>query len=114
MMKHATISFFLIAIIFSISTKSAAQENLQTVSGINIRKNFNPNKFDIDFSAKNEISNLLVIVSDSLGRTIFLDNQYRFRGNYNRSVDLSNEKKGDYTLKVIRDHEKIETKLSVK
>lgn len=60
-------------------------------------------KVDIQFKADEEILNLLVLVSDSLGHTIFLDNQYRFKGNYIHSVDLKEVLKGRCFLKISRD-----------
>ncbi|MCW3075674.1 MAG: hypothetical protein JWO32_283 [Bacteroidetes bacterium] len=71
------------------------------------------NRVDIEFSALKEISNLLVLITDSLGQTIFLDNQYRFKGNYKIHADLSNNLKGKYTVRIIGDEQKIDRKIDV-
>lgn len=59
----------------------------------------------ISFTEPNRIDNLLVIVSDSTGRTIFLDNKYRFEGAYKHQLDLSRSGKGKYLLSIIKDRE---------
>lgn len=78
---------------------------------VNIQNTNSGSKLDIHFNCDQVIQNLLVIVSDSIGQTIFLDTQYRFKGNYTRSIDLSNSPKGEYSVKVVRDDEKINKKI---
>ena len=68
-------------------------------------------KVDIEFTSDKEISNLLILITDSLGNTMFLDNQYRFKGYYKQIVDLKEAKKGNYFLKIIKDDEQINKKL---
>lgn len=59
----------------------------------------------ISFTEVKRVDNLLIIVSDSTGRTIFLDNKYRFEGAYNHQLNLSRSGKGKYTLSIIKDRE---------
>lgn len=68
-------------------------------------------KVEIGFTADKEISNLLVSITDSLGNTMFLDNQYRFKGYYKQVIDLKEAGKGSYFLKIIKDDEQISKKL---
>jgi hypothetical protein len=72
------------------------------------------NKVDIEFSSDKEIYNLLVLITDSLGQTYFLDNRYRFKGNYKHSVDFKDYHKGVYSVKIIGDDDKIDKKINVK
>lgn len=72
------------------------------------------NNVNIAFKAEKEIYNLLVLITDSLGQTIFLDNRYRFNGDYNQSIDFKNYKKGQYTIKIIGDDDKITKKIDVR
>lgn len=71
-------------------------------------------KLDVEFKNDTQVDNLLVIVTDSLGQTIFLENLYRFNGLYKKSIELSNRGKGSFTLHVIKDEERINKKLSLK
>jgi hypothetical protein len=61
------------------------------------------NKIEVAFDASNEIYNLLVLITDSTGKTIFLDNKYRFKGKYLKSFDLGKSKKGNFNVQVHRD-----------
>lgn len=71
------------------------------------------NKVNIEFSAKQEIYNLLVLITDEHGKTIFLDNRYHFTGNYNKSIDFKSYDKGVYLVKIISDHENVTKKIDI-
>jgi hypothetical protein len=62
-------------------------------------------KVSIEFESGKEIYNLLVLVTDHSGMTLFLDNQYRFNGKYKKTVDLQAAGTGDYAIKIIRDED---------
>ncbi|MCW3070366.1 MAG: hypothetical protein JWO44_256 [Bacteroidetes bacterium] len=62
-------------------------------------------KITVQFGNDKEISNLLIIVTDNKGQTVFLDNQYRFKGDYERTIDLVETGAGAYTIKVVRDED---------
>jgi hypothetical protein len=81
---------------------------------IKIINNHQANKVNITFQSEKEIYNLLVLITDSLGQTIFLDNRYRFKGDYNHNVDFKEYKKGEYTVKIIGDEEKFTKKIDVR
>jgi hypothetical protein len=57
----------------------------------------------IRFTEEQRIENLLVMITDTLGNTLFLDNKYRFEGEYQQSLDLSRAGKGKYRLSIIAD-----------
>jgi len=80
-------------------------KNLPTT--VNVLTDANNNKVEIDFKNDREVQNLLVIITDSIGHTVFLQNLYRFKGPYKKSVDLKEAGKGRYTLMIIKDEEKI-------
>ncbi len=71
-------------------------------------------KIDIKFNPQNPILNLLIVVSDSAGKTLFLDNQYRFSGAYKHTVDLNKYGKGVYFLNITNDSERFYQKLTIK
>jgi hypothetical protein len=68
----------------------------------------------IDFSRPNMVYNLLIHINDSTGTTIFLENQYRFKGHYNRSIDMQKPGKGTYFLEVIEDNKHTNKKIVLK
>lgn len=52
--------------------------------------------------------NLLIVVSDSSGETIFLDNKRRFMGHYEKQIDLSAACPGYCTVRITKDEERFE------
>lgn len=92
--------------------------NAQSVAKIPTVINAIPNslngKLEVDFDNDKQVDNLLVIVTDSLGNTIFLENLYRFKGSYKKSIELTNKGKGSFTLHISKDEEKINKKLVFK
>jgi hypothetical protein len=72
----------------------------------NITKNVS-----IAFARTNTVYNLLVHLNDSTGNTIFLDNQYQFKGQYNKSIDMKKQKKGTYFLEIIEDNKHTNKKI---
>jgi hypothetical protein len=71
-------------------------------------------KVNIEFGTENEVYNLLVLITDSSGQTVFLDNRYHFKGDYKHTVDFKDYHKGEYSVKIIGDEEKIDKKIDVK
>lgn len=71
-------------------------------------------KIDIEFRSDSIIYDLIILVTDNIGHTIFLDNKRAFRGNYKHSVDLQMAEKGNYSVKILKDSERIEKKLTLK
>jgi hypothetical protein len=103
-----------LVILFFIWTSGSLQAQSQNdrANGLSITRQ-GKKKIKIDLENDKVIYNLLVIISDSTGRTIFLDNQYRFKGNYSNTIDLETEKKGNYSLKIIKDEKRIEKNLRI-
>jgi hypothetical protein len=62
------------------------------------------NKITIEFNPVNPVNNFLITLTDSLGNTIFLENRYRLKEGYKRSVDLTG--KGKFFLNIQSDEEK--------
>lgn len=94
--------FVTLAFLFGISAGAEAQATGKTLPPLALAAG---EPLQISFVEPKNIDNLLVIVSDSTGRTIFLDNKYRFEGTYKHRLDLSRSGKGKYTLSIIKDHE---------
>lgn len=55
--------------------------------------------------------NLLIIISDLKGETIFLDNKKNFQGTYEKTIDLSTAAMGPCTLCIISDEERLDYKV---
>jgi len=68
---------------------------------------------NLEFTADKAIGNLLVVLSDNFGNTLFMDCQYNFKGLYKRTMDLSSYGKGDYHLKIVTDEEEVNKKLNI-
>lgn len=78
---------------------------------LKIEKDSKTRSLKISFEEKDIIYNLLVRVYDNTGRTIFLDNQFKFSGTYNQTVDLTLQGKGTYLIEVTKDQEQYLKKL---
>jgi hypothetical protein len=112
--KRLTTTFLMAFLLFGVNHMNAQSgSNLDSQSNISVQNDNSNHKVTINFSCDQPIENLLVIVCDSIGQTVFLDTQYRFKGQYNRSVDLTDSPKGHYLVKIIRDEEKINRKITM-
>jgi hypothetical protein len=67
----------------------------------------------VAFKCPSEIYNVLVLLTDAKGNTIFLENKQRFKGEYQRTVDLKGSAPGIFELQVINDEERITQSLSI-
>lgn len=104
---------FVFIIFLALTTKLNGQANKYIESDIKVQSQRTSKNIDIEFKAEQEIYNLLIVIADSLGQTMFLDNQYRFKGNYKKSIDFSKAAKGNYTVKITRDKEQFNKKVSI-
>jgi hypothetical protein len=71
-------------------------------------------KISVEFTCSSETHAVVVMVSDSSGTTLFMDNRFRFKGPYKWDVDLKKQPRGSYTLDVIRDDNKYSTTFTLK
>jgi hypothetical protein len=110
-------SLVIIVVIITLSPVQGlmAQSDVQTspLREIDVRSDAAQQILDVRFSSENEIASLLVIVSDKRGETLFLDNQYRFKGEYKRVIDLKEYGKGEFFLKVVRDEDIFDKKITI-
>jgi hypothetical protein len=67
----------------------------------------------IEFAVDKNVRNVLVLLVDGSGNTVFLDSQYNFKGIYKRTIDLSKSPKGNYYLKIMNDDEVMNKKLDI-
>jgi hypothetical protein len=111
----AKLFFFLFPTILFLSNSITAQHTPPPTKQTTVSIVSNPVKqtVNIEFIADKEISNLLVVLTDSKGNTLFLDNRYRFKGIYKKDLDLTQSGKGDYSLQIINDEEKINKTLTM-
>lgn len=105
----------IIMAIFSTTINLHAQtvQSLIAASDVRIVNDSINQKVHVELKANNEILNLLVLISNSSGQTIFLDNRYHFKGDYKHSVDLTGSGKGRYFLKIIGDEKHFDKSMSI-
>lgn len=104
--------FYLIAFLLCSSAFVIAQTS--NANELNIFSDSNLQNIQINYQPQGVVYNLLVQVSDSNGHTIFLDNRYKFSGNYLKSFDMKNQKKGVYFVQIIGDDKHINKKIELK
>ena len=68
---------------------------------------------NIEFDTEKTVSNILIIIVDDFGNTVFLDNQSDFKGTYKCNIDMSTYSKGDYYVRIKSDTEEAQKKLSI-
>lgn len=101
-------------LVLLVSGKSIAQNTGSSLKNLKIlNDSLNPN-VQISFDTQRQVDNLLLLIIDKSGNTIFLENKYRFKGSYNGNIDLSKNDKGNFTLIIISDEEKIKKNLTIK
>lgn len=98
--------------VLKINAQEISTESMPT--GFHVMADDLNHKIDIEFRSDSIIYDLIILVTDNIGHTIFLDNKRAFRGNYKHSVDLQMAEKGNYSVKILKDSERIEKKLTLK
>lgn len=98
------------ALLFSGSSRLLAQS---VVKGTEIVHDSLTHHIRVEFGSDKEITNVLVLITDSLGNTLYLDNQYFFKGQYKHHFDMAGAGKGAYTVQVIKDGERIRKKIII-
>ena len=111
--KILRILLLIILPVFSIKAQNNSDQKLK-INSLKVETDLNKRTLNIDFKIAEVVDNLLVRINDSSGQTIFLDNQYRFSGNYKQSVNLLKQGKGFYTVEIVGDKELLNKKLELK
>ena len=114
----ASIRCFLLFFLFIVTCPTArAQSNINVKvipTDVSIVTDPDKHKISIEVKQGTEISNLLVLVVNDTGHTVFMDDQSHFKGVYKNEVDLTHEGKGEYSLKIIADKEEINKKVVIR
>lgn len=108
MNPKACLCIFLFLISFQQKAQNSSKTNFNDQLKVNVLQD---RSVQIEFTADENISNVLVLLVDNSGNTIFLENHNNFKGIYKRTVDLSKSAKGDYYLKITNDDETVNRKL---
>ncbi|MBR77796.1 MAG: hypothetical protein CMD36_07810, partial [Flavobacteriales bacterium] len=69
------------------------------ISNLDVYPNPSRDIFNVSFTSE-EAQDITVKVINVLGEEIIRDERQQFEGNYNKTIDLTNYKKGIYLLKV--------------
>lgn len=108
-MKHLLIIGF--AIIAAASGKGQQEQRSPITKNFTVCIGNKPMQCTITFSSAAVIDNVLVLVHDPKGQTVFLENKNRFKGEYRKELDLQGLSPGDYTVQVYNDHEKMRSRV---
>ena len=68
----------------------------------------------IEFNSDTTLDNVLILVVDESGNTVFLDNQKNFKGIYKCFVDMSTYAKGNYFVNIKSESEQKQAKLTIR
>lgn len=100
---------FFFPVLFPVTLISPLNAQVSCVEGnpeVKVEVDSIHRKVNVEFSADKPIYNLLVLMTDSSGNTVFLDNQYQFKGKYRHNIDFAPGKKEKYFLQIIRDNDR--------
>jgi hypothetical protein len=114
LIKRSRFIFFLILLMLLVTGLQKVNAQTQTrvkPTDVSIVADPDHQKIVIEVSQGAEISNLLVLVVDDTGHTVFLDDKTSYKGTYRHQVDLKKEKRGTFDLKIIADKEEINKKV---
>lgn len=105
---YTGVALFLFAVNTSGQTSSKPKPSNDLKVNISAKK-----AIDIEFPVERTAGNLLVLVTDQKGTTVFLSSENNFKGTYKRKIDLGMAAKGKYDLKVVMDNEMINQKIEI-
>jgi hypothetical protein len=95
---------FLLAIGQSFVANSQNKKETK-VYDLKINMDSSNQSINVEFLAKNKISNLLIHINNERGETIFLDNQYDFLEKYNKHFNIKDQIAKSFSIEVIADKE---------
>ncbi|MDF2437917.1 MAG: hypothetical protein K0Q95_2293 [Bacteroidota bacterium] len=92
----------LVILIYTDPLEMAAQKGLQKLEDkdVTLLIDKNHNTAALSFKTQDEVSDLLILVSNEKGETVFMDNKDHFKGEYKNTIDLNSFSKGEYSIKV--------------
>jgi hypothetical protein len=103
-------SFFklLAALLLVIAFSATATAQIKRAPGVpladlKLKADTVSREFSISFRAQEMVANLLVRITDSKGETVFLDNEYRFKGDYKQIMKRADLPAGEYTIEILKD-----------
>src|SRR5258708_6879394 len=100
-----------LSILFWFGTTYSQSAASQIINAENVVIHHANNNVEIEFR-QNKKTNLLVLLADKTGHTVFLDNRHNFIGIYKQKFVVA--KKGEYFLKVIDDEGQISKTFTIK
>ena len=99
----------LVILIYADPLELAAQSGIQKLrdDDVTLLIDERQRTADLSFKAEEEISDLLILVSNGKGETVFMDNKDHFKGEYKNTINLNAFGKGEYSIKVITDKDEL-------
>ncbi len=94
-----------------IDTNTESKNELN-VEGINFAPNPNDGKFNLGFTLENE-GNTSIKIFDISGKEVYSENLNNFKGLYSKDIDISNNGKGTYFLKITQGKKAISKKIMI-
>jgi hypothetical protein len=108
-------TLMILALTLFASTGLRSQNAAKTDAKPDYKVNLVDNKeVVIEFDTDRVLDNVLILIVDGSGNTLFLDNQKEFKGIYKCSVDLSMYAKGNYFVNIKSEGEQKQAKLTIK
>lgn len=108
-----TATLFLLFHLLPASGTAQVSSTSPPFTGIEISNDSISNVVRVRYSSNKEINSFLVLITDSKGNTLFLENNHRFTGIYLRHIDLSKSPKGEFQVNIICDEDKMSKKIIV-
>jgi hypothetical protein len=113
-MKKPKLNLMILLLVLLVSTQARSQDAKPSAKP-DYKINLVDNKeVLIEFNSDTVVDNVLILVVDDSGNTLFLDNQKNFKGIYKCSVDMSNYAKGNYFVNIKSESEQKQAKLTIR
>lgn len=112
-MHQINFKLLLLCLFIALNTNTNAQTAKPTRTALDFKTAIDkPGKkilLEFDFPKEEDV---LILVTDSAGITIFLDNKHRFKGKYSRTIDLPG--KAPFNLNISRINENINRRIDLR
>jgi hypothetical protein len=113
-MKTLKLRTLVLSTLFILCTQARSQD-VKSTAKPDYKINLVDNKeVLIEFDTDTVLENVLILIVNDSGNTLFLDNQKKFRGIYKCSVDMSSYAKGDYFVNIKSENEQKQAKLTIR
>lgn len=93
-------------------TEMRKSDNFKGLSQLNVYPNPNEGKFNLQFNLA-EQGNTKVAIYDMKGNVVYNEDLPGFKGNYNKAIDLSQQSRGMYIIRISQNDKTITRKVNI-